>query len=722
MSVFAIATLLQLAYQSPPAPVPVEVRAVRVTEPLRVDGRLDEAIYANVPPISDFVQMEPKSGALATEKTEVWILFDVDNIYIAFRCWESHPERMVANEMRRDNSNLWLGDNVAFMLDTFHDRRNGVEFGVTPSGGRYEGQVTNERSYNGDWNPVWEVAVGTFDGGWIAETAIPFKSLRYPPGRAQVWGFQARRINAWKNELSFLTRLPPELGMGRGIFAASLAPAIVGLEAPEPSKNLEFKPYTRADLSTNHDASPPISNRLGGDAGLDVKYGLTQNLTADLTYNPDFAQVDADDQQINLTRFSLFVPEKRDFFLENQGTFSFGGVGGADQPILFYSRRIGLSQGQAVPIEAGGRLTGRLGRFSFGALNVESGNQEPTGVQATNVSVARVKRDILRRSTVGVIATGRSIGDAGSPGDATYGVDGTFAFFRNLTFNTYWAKVETPGVSNDAASYRGQLDYAGDRFGVQLERLVVGSNFKPDIGFVRRPDLRKNFGYFRFSPRPRASTRVRKLYFDGTASRITNGSGMLETREVLGESIVEFQNGDRLTFQHERDDEFVPRPFTIAPGITLPVDAYTLETSRAGYTLGPQRLVSGTILGEYGPFYGGHRVAVSVSSGHMSLTRRLSIEPTYSVNRVTLPQGEFTATLAGSRGTYTVTPQMFATALVQYNSSTDVISTNLRLRWEYRPGSELFVVYNDERDALTARVPAVRNRALVIKINRLFRL
>src|SRR5258706_1291836 len=169
MSVFAIATLLQLAYQSPPAPVPVEVRAVRVTEPLRVDGRLDEAIYANVPPISDFVQMEPKSGALATEKTEVWILFDVDNIYIAFRCWESHPERMVANEMRRDNSNLWLGDNVAFMLDTFHDRRNGVEFGVTPSGGRYEGQVTNERSYNGDWNPVWEVAVGTFDAGWIAE-------------------------------------------------------------------------------------------------------------------------------------------------------------------------------------------------------------------------------------------------------------------------------------------------------------------------------------------------------------------------------------------------------------------------------------------------------------------------------------------------------------------------------------------------------------------------
>ena len=266
-------------FDGPPAPVAPEVitreattgratiRAVRLNEPLRVDGRLDEAIYGSVPPMSDFVQMEPNAGSPATEKTEVWILFDEVNVYVTFRCWESHPERMVVKEMRRDNSNLWQGENVAFFFDTFHDRRNGVEFGVSPSGGRYEGQVTNERSYNGDWNPVWKVAVGRFAGGWTVEAALPFKSLRYGPGRAQVWGFQARRINAWKNELSFLTRLPPELGMGRGIFAASLAPAVVGVEAPERSKNLEVKPYTRADVTTNRMASPPVSNQWEATSG-----------------------------------------------------------------------------------------------------------------------------------------------------------------------------------------------------------------------------------------------------------------------------------------------------------------------------------------------------------------------------------------------------------------------------------------------------------------------
>jgi hypothetical protein len=698
---------------------------VRVTEPLRVDGHLDESVYASVPPVSDFIQMEPEAGSPATEKTELWILFDNDNVYVTFRCWETHPERMVVKEMRRDNSNLWQGENVAFMFDTFHDRRNGVEFGVTPSGGRYEGQITNEQSYNGDWNPVWKVAVGRFEGGWIAETALPFKSLRYRAGRDQVWGFQARRINAWKNELSFLTQLPPALGMGRGIFAASLAPAVLGIEAPDTSKNLEIKPYSRIDLTTNRDASPQISNRLGGDVGLDIKYGPTQNLSVDFTANTDFAQVEADEQQINLTRFSLFFPEKRDFFLENQGTFAFGGpVSSSDQPILFYSRRIGLSQGQAVPIKAGGRVTGRVGRFSLGlgALNIESGSETSIHAQPTNFSVVRVKRDILRRSSVGMIATRRSIGDTDSARNTAYGVDGTFAFFDNLSLNAYWAQSKTGGPLNDNTSYRGQLNYAGDRYGVQIERLAVGGNFNPGIGFVRRPDMRKDAGHFRFSPRPHASKRIRKLYWDGTMAYITNGSGRVETRDVFSEFAIAFQNSDSFTAQYERDYEFIPRRFAIASGITLPVAGYNLETARAGYTLGPQRTVSGTVLVEYGPFYGGRRAAISVSSTKVNPTPRLSIEPTYSLNRVSLPQGSFTANLAGARVTYTMTPLMFLSALIQYNSANHVVSSNIRLRWEYHPGSEIFVVYNEDRDTLSPRFPDLKDRGLIIKINRLFRL
>jgi hypothetical protein len=233
--------------------------------------------------------------------------------------------------------------------------------------------------------------------------------------------------------------------------------------------------------------------------------------------------------------------------------------------------------------------------------------------------------------------------------------------------------------------------------------------------------MRKNYGYFRFSPRPRNSKRIRKLYWDGTITRIANGDGQLETRDVFGEFAIDLQNSDHFSAQVERDEEFIPRPFAIAPGITLPVARYNLETARVGYSFGPQRSFAATLLAEYGPFYGGRRSALGLSAGRLNPTLRLSIEPTYSINRVALPEGEFAATLAGSRVTYTVTPMMFASALVQYNSSTAVASTNLRLRWEYRPGSELFLVYNDERDTLAIRFPSLRNRAFVMKVNWLFR-
>jgi hypothetical protein len=703
-------------------PSSVTLRATRLTAPLRLDGRLDEEVYSRIPPISDFVQMEPHAGQPATEKTDVWIFFDDERVYVTFRCWESRPERMIVNEMRRDNSRLWLGENVAFMFDTFHDHRNGVEFGVTPAGGRYEGQITNERWYNGDWNPVWDVAVKPFSGGWIAETDIPFASLRYQPGRDQVWGFQARRIDAWKNELSFLTVLPPALGMGRGIFAASLAPTLVGIEAPvNRSDHLEVTPHVATNVATDRDAMPAIINRPSGDAGLDVKYRVSESLAADVTVRPDFAQVEADEERINLTRFNLFFPEKREFFLENAGTFAFGNQAGGDVPVLFYSRRIGLNQGQAVPIDGGARLTGRAGSFTIGALDMRSSAQSLAGGPATNFSAFRVKRDIFVRSSIGVIATSRSAGDTEVARNTTFGLDATFALSPELAVNTYWANSGMGGVTPARdASYRGQLDYIGDRYGVRLERLAVGRQFDPGIGFVPRPDMRKTSGAFRFSPRPHRNKLIRKVSWNGTATYITNAAGQVETRDVLGEFIVDFQNSDRVTVQHERDGEFVPAPFTIAPGITLPVATYTLETTRAGYYWGPQRRATGSVLVEDGPFYDGRRTAITLTSTRVNAGIRLSLEPAYSMNHVRVPQGVFTATLVGSRATYTMTPQMFLSALVQYNSSMSTVSTNARLRWEYRPGSELFVVYNDERNPLVS--PTLRNRALVVKVNRLFQM
>jgi hypothetical protein len=703
------------------------IRAVRLTAPMRLDGVLDEAVYTSVPPISDFIQVEPQEGAPATEKTEVWITFDRDYIYVSFRCSESEPTRVVANEMRRDGGSLWQGnDIVGFLFDTFYDRRNSLQFTVNPIGGRSDAQVTNERQWNDDWNPIWDVKVGRFEGGWTVEAALPFKSLRYRPGRAQIWGFNVMRANAWKNELSFITRIPNALGR-RGLSQASLAATIVGLEAPPGSRNLEIKPYAISDLTSDRNATPRVSNDVSGDIGLDVKYGLTQNLTADFTYNTDFAQVEADEQQVNLTRFSLFFPEKREFFLENQGTFSFGGaapnawMGPSDTPILFYSRRIGLNRGRPVPIEVGGRMTGRLGRYSLGVLSMRADDEPVSGSRQTSFSVVRLKRDLLRRSSVGILFTGRSVGQSGIGTNTAYGLDGTFAFFDNLAINTYWARTQTEGLSGDESSYRAQLDYAGDRYGVQAERLVIGDHFNPEMGFLRRDDMRRNFGLFRFSPRPRSIKSVRKFSWSGSMDYAANGTGRLETRALNGEFAIEFQNSDRFGVTYNDTYEFLPRPFPIGPGVTLPVGGYNFADLRVGMSFGQHRKLSGNVTAEHGTFYSGDRTAVSVSRGRVNVASQLSLEPTYSVNWVDLPQGSFTTHLVGSRVTYTMTPLMFTSALVQYNSASHAVMANVRLRWEYRPGSELFVVYNEERDTLGRRFPDLANRAVIVKINRLFR-
>ena len=698
------------------------VRAIRVTEPLRIDGRLDEAFY-RTEPISNFVQVEPAEGEPATEKTDVWLAFDDDNLYVVFRNWESQPGRVVAKEMRRDHTTIWSGDDiVAFHLDTFHDRRNGFEFALNSIGGRQDAQTSNERQWNGDWNTVWSYSVGTFEQGWVVEAAIPFKSLRYAPGSEQTWGFNAFRTNRWKNELSFLSPTPKARGQG-GLHMASRSANLVGLMVPSGSKNLEIKPYAISSVNSARTPAFSLDSDLRGDVGVDVKYGLTQSIAADFTYNTDFAQVEADQQQVNLTRFSLFFPEKREFFLENQGMFTFGQTQTnttGDTPLLFYSRRIGLERGEAVPIDLGGRMTGRAGRYSFGALNIQT-DDTASGVKPTNFSVVRLRRNVLRRSAVGLMFTARNEDGRATGDNAAYGVDGTFAFFANLNINTYWAQSDTRGPSSGNASYRGQLDYAGDRYGVQLERMSIGEAFNPGVGYVRRPDMRKTFALGRFSPRPRDSRLVRKYFWSGSVDHIENTDGRLETREREGEFAIEFQNADRFAVTYTNSYEFLPQPFRIAPGVVLPVGGYDFDNARVSFNRSVQQQVSGNAFVEYGTFYNGHKTAAGVASGRVSLHARVSVEPSYSLNRVSLVQGDFTTHLAGTRVTYTPTALMFVSAFVQYNSSTHAVSSNVRLRWEYRPGSELFVVYNEERDTLDHGMPQLSNRAFIVKVNRLFR-
>ncbi len=709
---------------------PPTVRAHRVSEPLRIDGRLDEAVYGTTPAITGFVQQEPDEFKPATEKTEAWIFFDQDHVYVSARNWESHPERRVANEMRRDTNQLRQNDTFAVLFDTFHDKRNGYIFSANAIGGLSDSQVTDEGPPNTDWNTVWDVRTATFDGGWTIEMAFPFKSLRYQPGTDQTWGINLRRVVRWKNEWSYLAQVPRALTTFRGILKISSAATLEGLQVPSGSRNLEFKPYALSGLSTDNTASPAVSNDRNGRVGADLKYGISQNLTADLTVNTDFSQVEVDEQQVNLTRFNLFFPEKREFFLEGLGTFAFAGrasaglaAGTGEAPYLFFSRRIGLDQSRVIPLEVGGRVSGKAGKFTFGAINAQTGNDDQAGIQAANFTVLRAKRDILRRSSIGGMFTHRTATPGRIGSNDGFGIDTALSFFQNLRFDAYLAATRTNGREGNNLSYRGFFDYNSDKVGLQAERLVVEPNFLPEVGFLRRTDMRRNFGQLRYAARPGGLRNVRRNTSPASQNYTTNNQDRLDTREGVGRFETEFTNSDLLSVAYTDSFERLVRPFAIATGVTLPVGSYDFHTTRIGYIAGQQRRVSGEAVYETGPFYNGDRHTLSLNSARIQVTPQVSLEPSLSVNWVDLVQGSFTAKVVRTRATYTITPRMFVSGILQYNSAGSSMGSNVRFRWEYRPGSELFVVYTDDFDTEPRpNVVSLRNRAFVVKFNRLFRL
>ncbi len=738
----------------PPAPVPpatitrdtdgrATVRAVRLDNPLQLDGVLDEPIYARVEPFGDFIQQAPDEGAPATEPTDAWIFFDDESIYVAARIYESVPEsQWIANEMQRDSFQLINNDGFIVVFDTFYDRRNGFAFRVNPIGGFSDRQITDEGNPNPDWNPVWDVRTGRFAGGWTVEMVVPFKSLRFPRGASQLWGIQLGRDIRSSVEEAYLTPVP--ISAGPGQFRVSAAGTLIGLQVPEGNRTFEIKPYAIGSLNTDRTVVPPIANDGDGDGGVDIKYGLTENLTADFTYRTDFAQVEVDEQQINLTRFSLFFPEKREFFLESQGIFDFGrvpgfgGIGGSarggltgapgffaggDAPTLFFSRRIGLAdRGRTVPILGGGRLTGKVGDFSVGAINIQTDDTQAADTVGTNFSVLRVKRDILRRSRVGAIFTNRSVSLFGDGSNQAYGVDAAFSFHDDVNLSGYYARTNTPGLRGDDESYQAAFSYEGDLYGLRIDHLLVGRNFNPEVGFMRRSDFRRTYVYGQFSPRPSSIEAVRQFTWGGSLDYILNGAGQLETRIVQGRFQTDFENSDSLSADVQQDYEFLVEPFKIADDVLIPVGGYEFRDFQVSYRMGPQRRLAGSLSFQHGEFFAGDITAVGYSRGRIEVTRQFAVEPSVSLNRITLPQGQFTAKVATTRVTYTFTPRIFASALLQYNSTNNVLSTNVRLRWEYQPGSELFIVYNDQRDTFLNRgFPLLENRAFVVKLTRLFR-
>jgi hypothetical protein len=451
--------------------------------------------------------------------------------------------------------------------------------------------------------------------------------------------------------------------------------------------------------------------------------------------------VEIDEQQVNLTRFSLFFPEKRDFFLEGRGIFDFarggtgatGGAGTTDTPYLFYTRRIGLDAGRVIPITGGGRLTGKLGQYALGVMNIQTGDEAVSQTDPTNFTVVRLKRDVFRRSAIGVMATNRSVSTTGSGSNQAYGMDGSFAVSQDVSLGTYWARTATTGVEGDDQSYQGRLDYNADRYGAQAEFLAVGRNFNPEVGFTRRTDFRRSFAELRFSPRPSRLKSVRKFTWTGSGEYVVNGAGLVDARVWTGHFDTEFESSDRVSIDATQTYESLRQPFTPAGSPTsIQPGGYSFGDVVASYAFGAQRRVSGTISVRMGDYYNGTIRSLTIgpgssAPGRVSILRQLSVEPTFSLTRIDLPDASFTTRLVRARVDYGFSPLMFASGLAQYNSADRALSTNLRFRWEYAPGSEIFLVYSDERDTTDERfatptlVRGLKNRVFVVKMNRLLR-
>ena len=737
--------------EGPPPPAPPDViardaqgratiRTMRVPSPFVFDGVLDEPFYRDVRSFGDFIQQEPHEGQPATDKTEVWVFFDRDNLYVSARLWESDPEKRVATEMRRDANNLYNNDHFGVAFDGFYDRRNGYGFAVNALGGMLDWSIGNERP-NNDWNGQWDVKTATFEHGWTVEIRFPFRSFRFREN-SHIWGMNFRRRVISKNEVSYLA--PVLAAWGRPAMSKmSVAATVTGIEVPGKGRNIDVKPFALGSMLTDRTAKPPIANRGDGNVGFDVKWGVRQTLVADLTVNTDFAQVEDDQQVVNLTRYSVLFPEKRDFILEGADTFNFangsagtggtGGGGGAlgssqntsTAPLLFYSRRIGLNNSLTVPIRAGGRLLGRSGPWQYGLLNIETGESTDANSPATNFSVARVNHDLFRRSRVGAIVTRRSpiatakIGGSGGT-NLAYGVDTLISPTNEINILGYAAKTDTPGRTGNDTSYRGRFDWARDKYGVSAEHLSVGADFNPDIGFVRRSAFTRSYGQVRYSPRPNWQA-VRKIYFLGSVDYITDTASRPESKEVQGNFQMDLNNSDTITADFSRNYERLTSKFDVGNGVFVPPGEYETRQAHISYVLGQQRPVSGTVtLGRSG-FYGG-TLTEFTWTGRVELSKQLYVEPILTWNHVNVPQGVANNNLFSGRGTYTLSNHMFASALVQYQARTRSVTSNARFRWEYRPGSELFVVYSDGRTTLNSTgFPDLQSRSFVVKMTRLLR-
>jgi len=696
----------------------------------KIDGRLDDDVWQLARSFGNFIQREPVIGAPSVEQTEFRVLYDDRKLYVAIWAFESHPGGVIASEMLRDALQR-KGDSIKFVLDTFHDHRNAFYFGTNPLGGMKDGFASENGRMNWDWNAVWEVKTTKDDKGWYAEFAIPLSQLRFEENAGEdVWGFNVGRNIIHRREDSAFAPFPREWTPA-GFYRVSGAGLLGGFQGLKPRRRLEFVPFVAPQVSRDFDAGTPTSIKRG--YGGDLRVGVTQTLNADLTYRTDFAQVEADQEVVNLSRFNLFFPEKRQFFTEGAGTFNYGRLGeeGAAAVAnpgllsLFYSRRIGLSpDGREVPLIGGGRLSGNVGPYTVGFMNIEtdetdyavSGNA--VRIPKANYTVARLKRNVLNSSTIGAIALNREGVFGTSDYNRAVGFDGVFTLPNNLKMVTLLAKTFSPGVQNSNTAGVLDVNWATDRYNAGVNYTDIQEAFNAEMGFIPRRDIRHSTVSGAWTPRPKWRG-VRQLMLGGTADYFENHRGVPETRGRNLNFMITGNNRSSFRVATIRDYDLLRAPFRIGPNEIAP-GGYTWDTFVANYTSDDSRRVFGGGQVDLGGYYGGDKSTFRANFNFLP-KETLLVENTYTRNHITLPGTRtYVTNTLSTRASYSLSPTLFVKAFMQYNDDRRLASLNLMLWSIYRPGSDFYVVYTQgwDTDPPGTQSLRARNRVLSIKLTR----
>ncbi|HEX6164147.1 MAG TPA: DUF5916 domain-containing protein, partial [Vicinamibacterales bacterium] len=682
-------------------------------------GVLDEAAWSQAQVVDTFVQQEPQEGQPATDRTEVRVLYDQGHLYIGVRAFSSLD--VTATEMRRDADRLFDEDNFQVILDTFHDSRNGYMFVTTPLGAKLEQQIFDEgegggrggtANINRNWDGVWDAAAKIVEDGWTAEIEIPFSTVRFVPRDDQVWGVNFQRHTRRKNESVLWAPIPKAYTLTR----VSLAGEMRGLRQISRGLDLRLKPFLVGGVRNLETSPTSKSTDAIKDIGLDARYGLTSGLNMDVTINTDFAQVEVDEQQVNLTRFGLFYPEKRDFFLENSNFFTMG-TGSAFtvtqvQTDLFFSRRIGLSDaGTPIPILGGVRVAGKSGRNNIGVLDIQTDDLFNT--RGANFFVGRYSRDVLRRSRVGAIFINKDTVGSGHF-NRTFGVDANLIPSANLQVQSYVAKTETPGRDGSDMAWFGRIAYRDPKWNLYLNYLDVQENFNAEAGFVQRTGIRTTKAHFGPTPRPkRGSVKLFEPMYVLTYT--TDQANRLIYRQhhlMLGTTL---RDDTFINVIYQKVFDVLDLPFRIRPNVTIPIGSYAMNEWVFTVNTSPGRRFYSRATVSPVDFYGGSRLNTSLAAG-ARVSSRFSTELQYNRNDVDMPWGDFLVNLSTLRVDYTFSPRMTIRSLTQYNTSTHEISNNVRFNFIYRPGSDIYVVYNDlSQTGLPVDIFGRKDRQLVVK-------